>query len=225
MNLDINNNPIFRENSKNTIFDENITKNITLADVTNESCRLFGTLRVHASEGTIQIIPHFFTDTNYIEYNDEDATIPVAKNFDFSLDEINFSHRINHFHVGMPDVDIYPSNMDNHSEIQLKKGKLKMLYFVKIIPRGNDFRLFSYGMSCAQSFRRKESRKYPGIFIHYNMFPIGIEDVSRHNLIQGVTEIMSILGGLYAIITYSEAIYDRYVQYNSEEYLPFLKKY
>ena len=207
--IDSNGNPILKEQGE-----IRKNENYSLNDITNESCRIHGTLKVLQSEGTIQITPYLGEDKRYNEDEEQNET----KYKQEILDNLNMSHTIRHFSVGLPAIhDMY--QLDNHTEIQEKQGRMNMLYYTRIIPRGPDFKFYSFGSSFYQNYRTKKSTKYPGVFINYVVSVIGIEDAKSTYSIDTISEMMSILGGVFAIFTFLDEFSDKLL-YGDDDYLP-----
>lgn len=180
-----------------------------LKEMKNEACRVHGTITVHRSPGTFHIAPgeSINRDGEHDHFYDD---------MGIDIDRLNLSHTINHFSVGMPtSKSYYP--LDGHKELQRSTGKMKMMYYVRIVPINEHGKEFSFGASSYQNYRNANSTKYPGVFFSYDVSPIGIVSVPKSSFIDLVTELMSILGGVFAIATFADLLSFRCI---SEDFLP-----
>jgi hypothetical protein len=189
---------------KQCVDDEYINE---LKTMINESCRIHGTLTVHRSPGTFHIAPGDCHEEGHDHYY-EDIGV--------NMDTLNMSHTINHLSFGAPLPNSFNS-LDKHREYQVKKGRMKMFYYLRVVPVGDDGKSFQFGASSYQNYRGNGSKKYPGVFFSYDVSPIGVTNVPKEPLMDLITEMMSILGGIFAIATFVDAMLFRCVP---EESLP-----
>ncbi|EAX97147.1 MGC83277 protein, putative [Trichomonas vaginalis G3] len=174
-----------------------------------EACRVHGTLTVHRAPGTFHVAPGE-------SYNINGEHDHYYEDLGINIDEMNFSHTINHFSIGMPTANSYYP-LDGHTEIQQKTGRMKMIYFLRAVPINLDGRVFSFGASSYQNYRGSNSTKYPGVFFSYDVSLIGIVSSQNSSLMDLVTELMSILGGVFAIATFLDMLSYRLYP---DDYLP-----
>jgi hypothetical protein len=166
-----------------------------LKAMVNESCRVHGSLAVHLHPGTFHVAPG--------ESQEADSSSYEKLGVDIGL--LNLSHTINHFSIGLPQRNgHYP--LDGTKQIQEKEGKLKMYYFVRAVPIGTGAKHFSIGVSSYQNYRGNLSKKFPGIFFAYDISPISVVEQSDRPVMEFFVEISAILGGVFAIATFLDAI-------------------
>jgi len=159
----------------------------------NESCRLYGSLSVHQHPGTFHVAPG----------DHEDAKAYEKLGIDVGL--FNLSHKINHFSIGLPqDRGYFP--LDGTQQIQKKERRLKMYYFVRAVPLGVGGRKFSIGATSYQNYRGNASTKFPGVFFAYDISPISVVEESRRSVVEFLVEMSAILGGVFAIATFVDAM-------------------
>jgi hypothetical protein len=159
----------------------------------NESCRVFGALAVHQYPGTFHVAPG--------DHEHSDA----YERLGIDPGSFNLSHKVNHFSLGLPhDSGFFP--LDGTTQIQQKEGRLKMYYFVRAVPLGLGTRKFSIGVTAYQNYRGNHSTKFPGVFFSYDISPISVVEESRRSVVEFLVEISAILGGVFAIATFIDAL-------------------
>ena len=169
-----------------------------LKAMANESCRIHGTLTVHRSPGTFHIAPGDCHEAG-------EGHTHYYENIGVDIANLNLSHVINHLSIGStPEGSFNP--LDKHVELQEKQGKMKMYYYLRIVPIGDDGKTFQFGASSYQNYRGQASKKYPGIYFSYDVSPIGVTTAPKESFMDLVTELMSILGGIFAIATFIDAM-------------------
>jgi hypothetical protein len=164
-----------------------------LKGMANESCRVFGALAVHQYPGTFHVAPggHEHTD--------------AYERLGLDVGAFNLSHTVNHFSIGLPhDRGFFP--LDGTTQIQQKEGRLNMYYFVRAVPLGLRTRKFSIGATAYQNYRGNHSTKFPGVFFSYDISPISVVEESRRSVVEFLVEISAILGGVFAIATFIDAL-------------------
>jgi len=164
----------------------------------NESCRVHGTLTVHRFPGTFHIAPG-----DSIEGGGEHDV--AYERLGLNITDFNLTHEIKHFSIGIPLKNgFFP--IDNTLEVQKHKGRMKMFYYIRAVPYGESGNSFSIGVSKYQNYRGNHSKKYPGVFFSYDISPIGIVQGEKPSLLLFLSDIMSILGGVFAIATFVDSV-------------------
>jgi hypothetical protein len=169
-----------------------------LKAMVNESCRVHGSLAVHQHPGTFHLAPG---DSYSSKQGKEDAYDKLG----VDIGSFNMSHRINHFSIGLQQAKgYYP--LDGTQQTQAKVGRLKQYYFVRAVPIGIGSRHFSIGVSSYQNYRGNHTAKFPGVYFSYDVSPITVVEVSDLSFVNFLVEISAILGGVFAIATFLDAM-------------------
>jgi hypothetical protein len=169
-----------------------------LKSMVNESCRVHGSLSVHLHPGTFHVAPG---DAQEAGSGHADAYEKLG----VDIGMLNLSHTINHFSLGLPQRNgHYP--LDGTKQIQAREGRLKMYYYVRAVPVGSGAKYFSIGVSSYQNYRGNLSTKFPGIFFAYDISPISVVEEYERSIMEFFVEVSAILGGVFAIATFIDAI-------------------
>jgi hypothetical protein len=161
----------------------------------NESCRLHGSLAVHQHPGTFHVAPGD-------SYGSQAGKTDAYAKLGVDIGSFNLSHKINHFSMGLPQPKGY-FPLDGTRQIQAKEGRLKQYYFVRAVPIGIGGRHFSIGVSS---------------YFSYDISPITVVEVSDLSFVNFLVEISAILGGVFAIATFLDAMLSKCL--STEQTLP-----
>ena len=175
-----------------------------LRKMINESCRVYGSLTVHRHPGIFHIAPGDDTDPDGRAY----------EKIGVNMETINMSHTINQFSMGIVENSNSFLPLNGHHEIQIKDGRLKMLYFIRAVPLGIDGRKFSISSTWYQNYRSNSSKKFPGVFFQYDISPISVITSDKPSVIIFLTEVAAILGGVFSIATFVDQILYRIIPDN-----------
>ena len=156
----------------------------------NESCRVHASITVKQHPGYILIGPGKLL---------KKSTIYKELNLDF--DNLNISHTINYFTFGS---QLYEkdSSLDKKAEIQTNKGKMKVFYFINIVPIGTDSSCFTYSSSSFHNYYNNNSTSLPSVLFKYDISPISAINEYNFTFNDFISQIISIIGGIYSIAVF-----------------------
>jgi hypothetical protein len=157
-----------------------------------------GSLAVHQHPGTFHVAPGD-------SYSSKNGHADAYAKLGVDIGSFNLSHKINHFSIGLAQTKGY-FPLDGTAQVQAKEGRLKQYYFVRAVPIGIGGRQFSIGVSSYQNYRGNHTTKFPGVYFSYDVSPITVVEVADLSFVNFLVEISAILGGVFAIATFLDAI-------------------
>lgn len=161
-----------------------------ISQMLNESCRVHASITVKQHPGYILIGPGKALKNS-----------TIYKKLNLNFDELNISHKIVHFMFGSQLYEKH-SSLDEKTEIQKNKGKMKVFYFINIVPIGTDSVYFTYSSSSFHNYRNKNSSNLPYILFKYDISPISAIDENDFTFCDFISQIIGIIGGIYSIAAF-----------------------
>ncbi|OHS96545.1 hypothetical protein TRFO_09944 [Tritrichomonas foetus] len=177
-----------------------------LKKMKGESCRIYGSVSVHEHPGTLHVTPG--------DSLEEDSASEIFEKIGFDISSLNISHRINTFNFGkMKTIQSSGRHqpLNNYQMVQEQTGRLKSYYFLRVVPLGQNHDGYSIGVSMYKNYRKNTSRKVPGIFFNYDISPISVNKGTRQSTMEFLVEISAILGGVFALFSFVDAIANKIV--------------
>lgn len=172
-----------------------------ISKMLNESCRVHASITVKQHPGYIYMGPGKFLKNS-----------TIYKKLNYNFNELNISHSINHFSFGSQLYEKH-SALDGKKEIQMSKGKMKVFYFLNIIPIGTDSVHFTFSSSSFRNYRNQNSTSTSSILFKYDISPISVIDESNFKIGDFMSQIIVIIGGIYAIATFIDLFTSRMLNF------------
>ncbi|OHS94509.1 hypothetical protein TRFO_11154 [Tritrichomonas foetus] len=186
-----------------------------ISSMINESCRIHGTVTVKQHPGHIVISPGY-------AISNEDSPNQKSSIYDelnLNLDEFNLSHQIHHFGFGTG-MNERHATLDGNLEIQHFQGRMKMYYYLRIVPIGTDGVSFAYGSSSMLRYRNENTTQLPSIFFNYDISPIAVIKERNINYSKFIAQLTSVIGGIFALATFIDSFTNLFLNFVDDETLP-----
>ena len=177
----------------------------------NEKCHLKGIVEAPPVSGIIFISPG-----NSYSTTERSQHIADYLSMNLTIDDFNMSHVIKHISIEVDDKinqsikniqQFKKSNFEPISKKQMKKGRMKALYFINAVKESlSDGDQYKMTINHYGRYREGSSNKFPGIFFYYDVAPIVVEYKRSVSFLHFLVDLMAILGGIFSLATFIDHI-------------------
>ena len=191
-----------------------------MAEIREESCRIHGSVIVKQQPGYFIIRPGSPNDY-IVDKISSNKINNIYESLNFSVNHINMTHHIHRFGFGMR-INEKHSPLDGNFEVQAFEGRMKMRYYLRIVPIGTDGVSFTYSSSSIQTYRGENTTQPPIILFSYDISPIVVVWESNYSIIEIIVQLTSIIGGVFALATFVDLLLSSF--FNTFSYSESLPK-